>query len=196
MIEFLLGRVVGVGEDWVVLAVGGVGFRLNVPNRTAAGLPPGEEAKLYTHLILAEEELSLYGFATPEEREMFGTLLSVPQVGPRLAFKLVAALPPAELVSAIRRGDLSALDAVKGIGRRTAQRVLLELSERLQRWAPPEAPPPTEKERIVLQALTSKALGFKAEEARRAWEAVRRECPEAPVEEMLRRALALLAGAG
>lgn len=193
MIEFLFGKVVEVGEEWVVLAVGGVGFRLSVPGRTASGLSPGMEAKLHTHLLLSEDEFSLYGFATPEEREMFVTLLSVPQVGPRLAFKLVAALPPAELVSAIRRGDLSALDSVKGIGRRTAQRVLLELSERVQKWAPPEAPPPTEKEKIVLQALTSKALGFKAEEARKALEAVRRECPDASVEEMLRRALALLA---
>jgi Holliday junction DNA helicase RuvA len=154
----------------------------------------GEEAKLYTHLLLSEDEFSLYGFATPEEREMFVTLLSVPQVGPRLAFKLVAALPPAEFVAAIRRGDLSALDAVKGIGRRTAQRVLLELSERVPKWAPEEAPPPSEKEKIVLQALTSKALGFKMEEARRALELVRKECPEASVEELLRRALSLLAG--
>ncbi|MGB9758018.1 MAG: Holliday junction branch migration protein RuvA [Candidatus Bipolaricaulaceae bacterium] len=193
MIEFLLGKVVEVGEEWVVLAVGGVGFRLNVPSRTATGLSPGMETKLHTHLLLSEDEFSLYGFATPEEREMFVTLLSVPQVGPRLAFKLVAALPPAELVSAIRRGDLSALDSVKGIGRRTAQRVLLELSERVQKWAPPEAPLPTEKEKIVLQALTSKALGFRAEEARKALEVVRRECPEASVEEMLRRALSILA---
>ncbi|MEN3009696.1 MAG: Holliday junction branch migration protein RuvA [Candidatus Bipolaricaulaceae bacterium] len=194
MIDFLAGQVVEKGEETVVLAVGGLGFRLFVPPRTLADLKPGQELRLHTHLLFQEDEFSLYGFATPEEREMFVALLSVPQVGPRMAFKLVAALPPAELVAAIRRGDLSALDAVKGIGRRTAQRVLLELSERVQRWAPPAAPPETEKEKIVLQALTSKALGFRPEEARRALELVRKECPEAPVEEMLRRALALLAG--
>jgi len=194
MIDFLQGKVMEVAEENVVLSVNGVGFRLSVPSRTVATLSLGEEAKLYTHLLLSEDEFSLYGFATPEEREMFVTLLSVPQVGPRLAFKLVAALPPAELVSAIRRGDLSALDAVKGIGRRTAQRVLLELSERVQKWAPEEAPPPSEKEKIVLQALTSKALGFKMEEARRALELVRKECPDASVEELLRRALSVLAG--
>jgi len=194
MIDFLQGKVMELGEESVVLSVNGVGFRLSVPNRTVATLSLGEEAKLYTHLLLSEDEFSLYGFATPEEREMFVTLLSVPQVGPRLAFKLVAALPPVEFVSAIRRGDLSALDAVKGIGRRTAQRVLLELSERVQKWAPEEAPPPSETEKIVLQALTSKALGFKMEEARRALELVRKECPDASVEELLRRALSLLAG--
>jgi len=194
MIDFLQGKVMELGEESVVLSVNGIGFRLSVPTRTVATLSLGEEAKLYTHLLLSEDEFSLYGFATPEEREMFVTLLSVPQVGPRLAFKLVAALPPAEFVAAIRRGDLSALDAVKGIGRRTAQRVLLELSERVQKWAPEEAPPPSEKEKIVLQALTSKALGFKTEEARRALELVRKECPDASVEELLRRALSLLAG--
>lgn len=194
MIDFLQGKVMELGEESVVLFVNGVGFRLSVPSRTVATLSLGEEAKLYTHLLLSEDEFSLYGFATPEEREMFVTLLSVPQVGPRLAFKLVAALPPVEFVAAIRRGDLSALDAVKGIGRRTAQRVLLELSERVQKWAPEEAPPPSEKEKIVLQALTSKALGFKMEEARRALELVRKECPDASVEELLRRALSLLAG--
>jgi len=193
MIDFLQGKIMEVAEENVVLSVNGVGFRLSVPSRTVATLSLGEEAKLYTHLLLSEDEFSLYGFATPEEREMFVTLLSVPQVGPRLAFKLVATLPPAELVSAIRRGDLSALDAVKGIGRRTAQRVLLELSERVQKWAPEEAPPPSEQEKIVLQALTSKALGFKMEEARRALELVRKECPDAPVEELLRRALSILA---
>jgi Holliday junction DNA helicase RuvA len=194
VIDFLQGKVMELGEESVVLSVNGVGFRLSVPSRTVATLSLGEEAKLYTHLLLSEDEFSLYGFATPEEREMFVTLLSVPQVGPRLAFKLVAALPPAEFVAAIRRGDLSALDAVKGIGRRTAQRVLLELSERVQKWAPEEAPPPSETEKIVLQALTSKALGFKMEEARRALELVRKECPDASVEELLRRALSLLAG--
>jgi Holliday junction DNA helicase RuvA len=194
MIDFLQGKVMELGEESVVLSVNGVGFRLSVPSRTVATLSLGEEAKLYTHLLLSEDEFSLYGFATPEEREMFVTLLSVPQVGPRLAFKLVAALPPVDFVAAIRRGDLSALDAVKGIGRRTAQRVLLELSERVQKWAPEEAPPPSETEKIVLQALTSKALGFKMEEARRALELVRKECPEASVEELLRRALSLLAG--
>jgi Holliday junction DNA helicase, RuvA subunit len=194
MIDFLQGKVMELGEESVVLSVNGIGFRLSVPTRTVATLSLGEEAKLYTHLLLSEDEFSLYGFATPEEREMFVTLLSVPQVGPRLAFKLVAALPPVEFVAAIRRGDLSALDAVKGIGRRTAQRVLLELSERVPKWAPEEAPPPSETEKIVLQALTSKALGFKMEEARRALELVRKECPDASVEELLRRALSLLAG--
>lgn len=192
--EFLHGRVAEKGEGQLVVALGGLGLKVFVPQRTVDSVSEGEEIHLYTALLAKEEGFELYGFASKEEREMFEALLSVPQVGPRLAFKLVSALPPGQFVAALRRGDLSALDGVKGIGRRTAQRVLLELSERALRWAPAEVPPEAEKEKIVLQALTSKALGFKAEEARRAVELVRKECPEASVEEMLRRALSILAG--
>ncbi len=191
MFEFLEGEVVAVGEETVVLQVGGVGFRLQVPGRTATRL--SGFVKLYTHLLVSEDELSLYGFATPEERDMFVGLLSVPQLGPRLAFRLVAAMPPEEFAAAIRRGDLSALEQVKGIGRRTAQRIMVELSERLAKVVPAAPTPLSEKETVVLRALTSKALGFSEAEARKALEAIRRECaPDAPVEEMIKRALQIL----
>ncbi|MGY4706786.1 Holliday junction branch migration protein RuvA [Candidatus Bipolaricaulota sp. J31] len=191
MFEFLEGEVVAKGEEAVVLQVGGVGFRLAVPKRTVGEL--GGFVKLYTHLLVSEDELSLYGFATPEERDMFVGLLSVPQLGPRLAFRLVAAMPPEEFVAAIRRGDLSALEQVKGIGRRTAQRIMVELSERLAKVVPAAPTPLSEKETVVLRALTSKALGFSEAEARKALETIRRECPpDAPVEEMIKRALQIL----
>ena len=191
MFEFLEGEVVAVGEETAVLQVGGVGFRLQVPGRTATRL--SGFVKLYTHLLVSEDELSLYGFATPEERDMFVGLLSVPQLGPRLAFRLVAAMPPEEFAAAIRRGDLSALEQVKGIGHRTAQRIMVELSERLAKVVPAAPTPLSEKETVVLRALTSKALGFSEAEARKALEAIRRECaPDAPVEEMIKRALQIL----
>ncbi len=179
------------GEEAVVLQVGGLGFRLQVPRRTASEL--SGSAKLYTHLIVSEDGLSLYGFATPQERDMFVGLLSVPQLGPRLAFRLVAAMPPEEFAAAIRRGDLSALEQVKGIGRRTAQRIMVELSERLSKVVPAAPTPLSEKETVVLRALTSKALGFSEAEARKALELVRKEfTPDMPVEEMIRRALQVL----
>ena len=179
------------GEEAVVLQVGGLGFRLQVPRRTASEL--SGFAKLYTHLIVSEDGLSLYGFATPQERDMFVGLLSVPQLGPRLAFRLVAAMPPEEFAAAIRRGDLSALEQVKGIGRRTAQRIMVELSERLSKVVPAAPTPLSEKETVVLRALTSKALGFSEAEARKALELVRKEfTPDMPVEEMIRRALQVL----
>lgn len=193
MIEFVEGPVVEAGEESLVLAVGGLGLQVSVPARTVDELRGRETARLYTHLVLREDGLQLWGFATREEREMFVTLLSVPQVGPKLSFRLVSALPPAELSAAVRRGDLSALDGVKGIGRRTAQRVMVELSEKLARWAPAAPSPQGEKAQVVLKALTSKVLGFPEAEARRAVERLLREAPDASVEELIRRALSLLA---
>jgi len=192
MLEFLEGTIAEVGEEFLVLAMGGLGVRVAVPARTVNDLRTSDTAKLLTHLILREDGIELYGFLTREEREMFVALLSVPQVGPKLAFRLVSALPPAELSAAVRRGDLSALDGVKGVGRRTAQRVMVELSEKLARWAPAELTPQGEKAQVVLKALTSKVLGFPEPEARRAVEKLIRESPDASVEELIRRALTLL----
>ncbi len=193
MLEFVEGPVVEAGEEYVVVAVGGLGLQVGVPARTAGGLRGAETARLHTHLVLREDGLELWGFATREEREMFVTLLSVPQVGPKLAFRLVSALPPGELAAAVRRGDLSALDGVKGIGRRTAQRVMVELSEKLARWAPAAPSPQSEKAEVAVKALTSKVLGFPEAEARRAVEKLLREAPETSVEELIRKALSLLA---
>ncbi|SQD92182.1 Holliday junction ATP-dependent DNA helicase RuvA [Candidatus Bipolaricaulis anaerobius] len=193
MVEFVEGPIAEVGEEFLVVAVGGVGLRVAVPARTVNDLRASDKVRLLTHLILREDGIELWGFATREEREMFVTLLSVPQVGPKLAFRLVSALPPAELSAAVRQGDLSALDGVKGIGRRTAQRVMVELSEKLATWAPAGPSPAAEKAQVVVKALTSKVLGFPETEARRAVEKLVRESPDASVEELIRRALTLLA---
>lgn len=193
MLEYVEGPVVAAEEETIVVAVGGMGLRVAVPARTVKRLRAGDTARLLTHLMLRDDGIDLWGFATHEEREMFVALLSVPQVGPKLAFRLVSALPPAELSAAVRQGDLSALDAVKGIGRRTAQRVMVELSEKLARWAPAGPPPTAEKAQVVVKALTSKVLGFPEAEARRAVEKLVRESPDASVEELIRRALTLLA---
>ncbi len=193
MVEFVEGTVVEAEGESLVVALGGMGLRLAVPARTVGALRPGDTARLLTHLIVREDGLELWGFATREEREMFVALLSVPQVGPRLAFRLVSALPPEELAAAVRQGDLSALDGVKGIGRRTAQRVMVELSEKLARWAPAGPSPTAEKAAVVVKALTSKVLGFPEAEARRAVDKLLREAPDASVEGLIRRALTLLA---
>ncbi|MGC9529495.1 MAG: Holliday junction branch migration protein RuvA [Candidatus Bipolaricaulaceae bacterium] len=192
MLEFVEGAVVGRGEDFLVLQLGGVGLKVAVPARTVRGAGGRASVHLFTHLIVREDGMECFGFASREEREMFAGLLAVPQLGPRLAFRLVAALPPQELAAAVRRGDLTALEQVKGIGRRTAQRVLVELSERLAKVAPPVPTPLGDKEQVVLRALTSKALGFNEAEARSALDHLRTEGIDAPVEEMIRHALTFL----
>lgn len=195
MLETIEGTVVERAEEMLVLQVGGFGFRLWVPPRTVQESSGRASVRLITHLMVRDDGYELYGFATREEREMFLGLVAVPQLGPRTAFRLVSALPPEELVSAVRTGNLSVLNRVKGIGTRTAQRVVVELSGRLAKMVPPTPTPLGEKEEVVIRALTSKALGFSESEAKQALDSVRKECSEeAPVEEMIRRALGILSG--
>ncbi|MFO8034924.1 MAG: Holliday junction branch migration protein RuvA [Candidatus Bipolaricaulota bacterium] len=193
MLETIEGTVVERGEEILIVQVGGFGLRLWVPPRTVAESLGKANVRLFTHLLVRDDGYEIYGFATREEREMFVGLFSVPQLGPRLAFRLVSALPPEELATAVRTGNLSVLNQVKGIGARTAQRVIVELSGRLAKMVPPTPTPLGEKEQVVIRALSSKALGFSEMEARKALDAVRKECSDdAPVEEMIRRALGIL----
>ncbi len=195
MLETIEGTVVERGEEILIVQVGGVGLRLWVPPRTVAESSGKASVHLFTHLLVRDDGYEIYAFDTREEREMFVGLLAVPQLGPRLAFRLVSALPPEELATAVRTGNLSVLHQVKGIGTRTAQRVIVELSGRLAKMVPPTPTPLGEKEQVVIRALTSKALGFSEPEARKALDTVRKECPDdAPVEEMIRLALGILSG--
>ncbi len=195
MLETIEGNIVERGEDLLILRVGGFGLRVWVPSRTVVETTGRSSASLFTHLIVRDDGYELYGFATREEREMFVGLLAVPQLGPKLAFRLVSALPPEELATAVRTGNLAVLHQVKGIGARTAQRIIVELSGRLAKMVPPTPTPLGEKEQIVIRALASSALGFSEQEARKALDAVRESCPEdAPVEEMIRMALGVLSG--
>ncbi len=193
MLETIEGAIVERGEEMLVLQVGGFGLRLWVPPRTVTESTGKANVRLFTHLLVRDDGYEVYAFATRDEREMFVGLLAVPQLGPRLAFRLVAALPPEELATAVRTGNLSLLNQVKGIGARTAQRIIVELSGRLAKMVPPTPTPLGEKEQVVIRALTSKALGFTEQEARKALDMVRKECTDdEPVEEMIRRALGIL----
>ncbi len=195
MLETIEGNIVERGEELLILRVGGFGLRVWAPSRTVVETTGRASTSLFTHLIVRDDGYELYGFATREEREMFVGLLAVPQLGPKLAFRLVSALPPEELATAVRNGNLAVLHQVKGVGARTAQRIIVELSGRLAKMVPPTPTPLGEKEQIVIRALSSSALGFSEQEARKALDAVREECPQdAPVEEMIRRALGVLSG--
>ena len=142
VIDFVRGRVAERGPDWAVIAVGGFGVRAQVSTTTAAALPePGEEALLYTHLHLREDVMALYGFATPEERVLFDQLLSVGGVGPKLALDVLSSAPLERLAAAITGGDVDALARIRGIGRKTASRIVLELKGKLVTPSPAAAVP-------------------------------------------------------
>ncbi len=132
MIASLRGTVLVRRPDHVVLDVGGVGYRVAVSAQTFGKLPAvGREVALHTHLILRDDAIQLYGFATEEERELFLLLLGVQSVGPKMALGVLSGGPPRELTLALAAGDTGRFQAVPGIGKRTAERIVVELRDKV-----------------------------------------------------------------
>jgi Holliday junction DNA helicase RuvA len=132
MIRSIRGRVLAHEPDGPVIEVGGVGLLVRVSATTAGALPPaGSEVALATALVVREDALDLYGFATPAERVLFEAFTSVGGVGPRLALAVCGVGTPDELHLAIARGDGARLQTASGVGKRTAERIVLELRDRL-----------------------------------------------------------------
>ncbi len=132
MIGVLRGEVVVRRPDHVVLLCGGVGYRAAVSAQTLHHVPAaGEEAMLHTHLIVRDDALTLYGFHSEQERDLFLMLLSVQAVGPKVALAVLSGGPSRELIGAIAAGDAARFQAVPGIGKRTAERIIVELREKV-----------------------------------------------------------------
>jgi Holliday junction DNA helicase RuvA len=131
MIAFIAGRVAALAPDGAVLEVGGIGLAVQCTPGTLAGLRLGEQARLPTALIVREDSLTLYGFADEDERVVFGLLQAAGGVGPRLAQAMLAVHSPDALRRAVATEDLTALMLVSGVGKKGAQRIVLELKDRL-----------------------------------------------------------------
>src|SRR5690349_2940372 len=131
VIASLRGRVASVRLDSVVLEVGGVGLLVQATPGTLAELRPGQEAQLSTSMVVREDALTLFGFADADERDVFETVQTVSGIGPRLALAMLAVHTPEGLRAAVASQDLTALMRVPGIGRKGAQRIVLELTDRL-----------------------------------------------------------------
>ncbi|MFQ6116724.1 MAG: Holliday junction branch migration protein RuvA, partial [Candidatus Bipolaricaulia bacterium] len=170
MIDTITGEPVELSQDYVVVETGGIGYRISISAATRAELSEIDgPVRLFTHLQLREDGLDLYGFARAEERELFRLLLGVTGIGPRLALQVLSAMTPARFCEAVLGGRTEELQRIKGIGRKTAERMILELKDKL-----PQVPLGEEvaifsdREELAFQALRS--LGFTATEARRAVE--------------------------
>jgi Holliday junction DNA helicase RuvA len=178
MIASLRGTVVALGLDHVVVETGGVGLYLPCPPRVLADLRVGSTVHLHTSLVVREDSLTLYGFASTDERDLFEVLLGVSGIGPRLAMAMLAVLSPDEVRTAVATDDLATLTRVPGIGRKGAQRLVLELKDRLPAFALPAdhgggaatATPSQAWAEQVSAALVS--LGWGARDAAAALEAV------------------------
>ncbi|KZS82898.1 Holliday junction branch migration protein RuvA [Mycobacterium persicum] len=191
MIASVRGEVLEVALDHVVIEAAGVGYRVNATPSTLATLRQGTEARLITAMIVREDSMTLYGFADREARDLFLTLLSVSGVGPRLAMATLAVHDAAALRRALADGDVAALTRVPGIGKRGAERMVLELRDKV---GPAETAAPALNGHAVrapvVEALVG--LGFAAKQAEEAIDKVLAGDAEATTSGALRAALALL----
>jgi holliday junction DNA helicase RuvA len=132
MISFLEGQIVEKAGTRVVISVGGVGYDVSVPTSVAATLPPvGRSARVHTRMVVREDSMTLYGFAEADERALFDLLTGVTGVGPKVALSFLSALTPDEIRRSVVAGDAATLTIVPGVGKKVAQRVVLDLRERL-----------------------------------------------------------------
>ena len=132
MISFLEGEVAEKAGTRVVIAAGGVGYDVLVPTSVLGSLPPvGKHARVYTRLVVRDDAMTLYGFSSTDEREIFDLLTGVTGVGPKMALSFLSALAPIPLRRAIAAGDAAALTIVPGVGKKVAQRVVVDLRDKL-----------------------------------------------------------------
>ena len=165
MIGSLRGPVTHLGQDHVIIELGGVGYRVAVSPALLGRLRPERETHLFVHHLVREDQQALFGFALPEELAFFELLMTVSGVGPRLALAITAAHPVTRLQLAIVGDDVDVLTSVSGVGRKTAQRIILELKEKIHA-AGVAAGGGATTDSDVVAALES--LGYTAGEARRA----------------------------
>ncbi|MCY1400574.1 Holliday junction ATP-dependent DNA helicase RuvA [compost metagenome] len=197
MIGRLRGTLAEKQPPHLILDVNGVGYELEVPMTTLYRLPAlGEAVTLHTHLVVREDAHLLYGFAEKRERELFRELIRLNGVGPKLALALMSGLAVDEMVRCVQAQDTSTLVKVPGVGKKTAERLLVELKDRFKAWESIPSIAPLVVEPIRAAAVSSAeadavsaliALGFKPQEASRAVAAVQEEGLSS--EELIRRSL-------
>jgi Holliday junction DNA helicase RuvA len=199
MIAHLRGRLLSKHPNQVIVEAAGVGYDVTITIPTFSDLPSaGTEVRLRIHTHVREDALQLYGFATEEEEAVFHELIGVKNVGPRAAQNILSGIEARELARAIADGDVARLTEVSGVGKKTAERLVVELKDRLVTLARAAAPAAGKAGRgagpldQLEQALVG--LGYKPAQAQAAAETLRQRGGEATLDELLRQALKLLRG--
>ncbi len=196
MIDFVEGVLTEKSEEGAVVAVGGLGLTLFLSHPTLQGLPAaGKKAKLYSYLHVKEDILQLYGFSGRKERDIFLKLIAVTGIGPKAALAVLSAYDPDTFVRIVASEDLEAITAVSGVGKKSGQRIILELKDKLAPLAgelgiAAGGPDGSDLTREAREAL--KGLGYTTTEANRALEGYAADEPS--VEDMLKHALRRLGG--
>jgi Holliday junction DNA helicase RuvA len=187
MIATLRGEIAQVEENALVLEVGGVGLRVFVPAPLRGRMRAGEVLLLYTHLVVREDALTLYGFESQAERELFNILLGVDGIGPKVALSVLSTMTLDAIQRAVFADEPEVLSRVPGVGKKTAQKMALHLKDKLKPMdALATMAGMTDRDSEVLAALT--ALGYSVVEAQAAIQALPKDAPE-DIEERLRMAL-------
>ncbi|MDP7422076.1 MAG: Holliday junction branch migration protein RuvA [bacterium] len=197
MIATIEGVLVDRGEEYVVVEVAGIGFHLSVPASVIQSLPsPGETVKLCTHLVFKEDSLTLYGFKAPVEKRLFLQLLTVSRVGPRMALAILSGVSAEKLATMISSGDVAGLTRVSGVGKKTAQRIIIDLKDKMEPvfGVTSEAGVAGDillEGSIIEQASAAlKSLGYSSQEARKALQYAHRELGDSiTLEELIQGAL-------
>ena len=191
MIAFLRGRLHEKHPNRVVIDVDGVGYEVHVPLSSFYGMAePGAEIALRVHTHVREDVIALFGFRSALELQLFERLIAVTGIGPKLALAVLSGIEPPDLIQAVQRADVSRLTAIPGVGKKTAERIALELKDRLAKLAPVadvEPPAPASPREDLLSALLN--LGYHRPAAEKAIDAALAVEPGAPFEAVLRQAL-------
>jgi holliday junction DNA helicase RuvA len=176
MIAHLSGIVLATKNNLLVLDVHGVGYRVYCTKRTLESMSSGDEVSVFTHLAVREDAMDLFGFQTSEELELFTMLISISGIGPRSALGIIGLETTEKLVSAIANGDVNYLTKVSGVGRKSAEKIVLELREKMEGFDISNLHSTRRDEEDVLEAL--KTLGYRADEARDALRQIPAEIEE------------------
>jgi Holliday junction DNA helicase RuvA len=190
MITHIQGRLVEKNPTDVVIDCNGVGYLIHISLHTFSKLPKSENVKLYTHLQVREDAHTLYGFSSPAEREIFRLLISVSGVGAGTARTMLSSLSPQQVTEAIAADDVVTIQSVKGIGLKTAQRVILDLKDKILKVYGLEDVSAVSSNTNKNEALSAlETLGFARKQAERVCDKIVQQHPDATVEMIIKQAL-------
>lgn len=190
MIAHIQGKLVEKTPTQVVIDCGGVGYHVNISLHTYSLLPNIDFIKLYTHLQIKEDAHTLFGFVEKSEREIFKLLLSVSGIGASIARTMLSSLDPKQITNAIASGDVVTIQSIKGIGSKTAQRVILDLKEKVLKLYDLDEVSMSQSNTNRDEALSAlEVLGFVRKTSERIVEKIVKEDPEASVESIIKKAL-------
>ena len=190
MIAHIRGRMIEKNPDHAVIECNGLGYHINISLQTFSNIPDEENVKLFTHFVVREDAQILYGFLTKTEREIFKLLISVSGVGPSTAITMLSSMDTSEIQRAIAGEDVSKIQSVKGIGIKTAQRVIVDLRDKILKSYEISEEFPTSNDTIKIEALSAlEVLGFSRKKVEKVIQVILQDSPTISLEELIKQAL-------